>query len=160
MFTTVSSSTSDPLFIFNIVSPSILLILVISTIFTRSTPSKSPPDDEEVTPVLVPVLTPRRGLIITLLSLAAATYFADAALLIVRAILSGVWGDFGPATIAGYVIGVAAFFGLAIVGTWKETSGVDVWQSKRVRAFVAFAVVFEVMRVIVVASSGYLKGAL
>lgn len=157
MSATTGPSLADPLFIFNVVTPSILLLIAILSIFTRPTSSKSETTPDDITPVLVPVVTPRRALIITLLSLAAATYFTDAALLIVRAILSQVWGNFGPVSIAGYVIGVAAFFSLAIIGTWKETNGTNIWQTRRVRVFAAFAIVFEIARIIIVATSGDLK---
>ncbi|KAF8335769.1 uncharacterized protein EI90DRAFT_3047074 [Cantharellus anzutake] len=146
-----------PLFIFDVASVSVLLLLSFSVAFVRSNPTTKDAAPTEVTPVLVSQLTPRRVLIRTLVSLAAATYAADAAVAILRAVLAGVWDRPGPLGLASYLIGLVAFSTLAILLAWKDYKGIDAWQRRRVRVFAALAIIFGVAHIIVVASSGSLK---
>ena len=147
------------LFVLDVASALVLLLLSFSVAFVRSNPTTKDTGPTEVTPILVPLLTPRRALIRTLVSLVAVTYAADAAVTIVRAVLSGVWDQPGPIRIASYLIGLAAFGTLIILLTWKDYKGVDAWQRRRVRVFAAIALIFELVHVIAVASSGSLKGS-
>ena len=147
-----------PLFVFDVASASVLLLLSFSVAFVRSNSTAKDSVPTEVTPILVPLLTPRRALVRTLVSLVAATYAADAAVTIVRAVLSGVWDQPDPIRLASYFIGLAAFSTLIILLTWKDYKGVDAWHRLRVRFFAVLAALFELAHVITVACSGSLKG--
>jgi hypothetical protein len=176
-----SAQISPGLFIYDLVSVAILLFIALSVVFIRPKQSGKKPtkgsattdttteegpsngvDEEEedgVRAVLVPLTTPRRALIRTLLTLAAATYVADAVIGIVRAVLSGVWDRPGPIGLAHYVAGLFAFGGLAILLTVKDLTGATVaWYARRLRVFAVLAVIFELAHLIVVVATGTLNG--
>ena len=82
----------DAVLSYDLVSGVVVLLLSFSVLFVRSTTTSKNAASDEITPITVPLITPRRPLIPTLLSLAALAYAAYAAVAIVRAILSGVLG--------------------------------------------------------------------
>ncbi|KAF9516641.1 hypothetical protein BS47DRAFT_1483796 [Hydnum rufescens UP504] len=153
----MSKASLTPVFLYDLASGVILLLLSFSVLFVRSTPPSKDAASDEVTPIVVSLITPRRSLIRTILSLAALTYAADASVAIVRVILSGTWGTPGPIAVAPFLVGLVAFGLLAIFLSWKDLRGVDVWQRRRVRLFAVLAVLFEFAHLIVVATAGNLR---
>lgn len=147
------------LVIYDIASTGFLLLLSLTVAFARSINSDSDEHGglDEVTPILVPHIRPRRALVFSLITIAAFTYAADAAVNIIRAILKATWSAPGPIGIVSYLLGFLAFALFGIFLSWKDTHGAGVWQRKRVRLFVVLAVVIQVAHVILAATTGYLK---
>jgi hypothetical protein len=142
---------------FDIASTAVLLLLSLTVAFVRSPPEPKDPALDEVTPILVARVQPRRALIFSLLSLAALTYFADGAVDVLRAVLVGTWTRSGPVGLASYILGLLSFGLLAIFLSWKDLQDVNAWGRKRVRFFAALAVLIHVAHVILVAATGHLK---
>ena len=127
-------------------SPLFLLLLVITTLGLSPKPPASP-STASITNIVVAKVQPRRALILTILIFAALTYLLDTVLVIVISVVDHVrhgstpqWRGIEVADAAG----VLAFLGLAIVGSAKESKGVDFWTRKRVKAFAFFALAFDI----------------
>lgn len=144
--------------VFDIASTAVLLLLSLTVAFVRPPPEpKDPAPLDEVTPILVARVQPRRALIFSLLSLTALTYFADGAVDVLRAVLVGTWTKSGPVGLVSYILGLLSFGSLAIFLSWKDLQDVSAWGRKRVRVFAALAVTIHVVHVILVAATGHLK---
>lgn len=158
--TTMEIPALPALLTFDIASTAVLLLLALSVAFVRSASEpKHDPTLDEVTPILVARVQPRRALIFSLLSLAALTYAVDAAVNIARAVLVGKWEKpaSGPVVLVPYLLGLAAFGLLAIILSWKDVSGTGAWARKRVRVFAALAVIVHVAHVILTFTTGHLR---
>ncbi|KDQ21393.1 hypothetical protein BOTBODRAFT_25832 [Botryobasidium botryosum FD-172 SS1] len=143
----------------HVASPFILAATTFSLMPAHPAPAM-PGSPTPITSVVTQVLTPRRPLILTLLSLAAGTYFLDGAFVILRAVLTGHWDPRGVLLVhpmAAPLLGLVAFGGLAILGTWKDIKGYDVWSTRRVKVFVIVAVLLEVLQVVLLGLSGVLN---
>jgi len=145
------------LVIFDIASTAALLLLSLTVAFVRSSPETKDHALDEVTPILVTHIQPRRPLIFSLLTLAALTYLADGAVNVLRAVLVGAWTKPGPIGLVSYVLGLLSFSLLAIFLSWKDIHGANAWGRKRVRVFAALAVLIHVAHVILVVVTGRLK---
>lgn len=155
--TASAATTLSALVTFDIVSTAVLLLLSLTVAFVSNTNDKV--DDsglDEVTPILVAQIRPRRALVFSLISLVALTYAADATVNILRAILLGTWSPPGPVGLTSYLLGFLAFGLLAIFLSWKDVKGQGAWNAKRVRGLVVLAVVFEVAHVILTITGGHL----
>lgn len=150
---------------YDIVYTAVLLLLSLTVAFVRASSqddaAKPDHDVDEVTPILIARIEPRRTLVFSLLSLVALTYFADGAVNVFRAVLVGTWTKPGPVGLVSYVLGLVAFGLLAIILSWKDVQGTGgayggAWGRKRVRAFVALAIVFHVAHIILVVTTGHL----
>lgn len=155
--TSMSAYQLGTIVTFDIVSTAVLLLLSLTVAFVRSSPEAKDPALDEVTPILVAHVQPRRALIFSLLSLTAFTYFADGAVNVLRAVLVGTWTTPGPVGLVSYVLGLLSFGLLAIFLSWKDIQGVSAWGRKRVRIIAAVAVLINVAHVILVAATGHLK---
>jgi hypothetical protein len=134
------------LFVLRVAGPAILLLNALALLFIKADP---PPFEEQsaVTAVVVRVITPRRKLIITLLSLAAATYFADALSVIIFAIITKQWQGSQAewrGLALGDFLGLLAFAAIAMICTIKESEGKVVWTRRRVRMFAVLACAFDI----------------
>ena len=118
-----------PLFLARVVSPVLVLVATFSLFFVRQAP---PPAPSPIVPVVVVTTVPRRATILALLSLAALTYLLDGLAFVVFAVLDHEWPRHTAIPI-NTVAGLAAFAGLAALGTWKDLHGVSVWGLKRLR---------------------------
>ncbi|KAG9037208.1 hypothetical protein FRB95_006461 [Tulasnella sp. JGI-2019a] len=140
--------------------PAILVLIVLSLLWTTTKTSednvKSNGDapqssDSPIVNVTVPVKTPRRTLILTILALSATTYLLDGTVVVLQAVLwrkwEGAYGKWTGVEVAN-VLGLIAFGGLAVVGTWKDAKGNDVWMLRRTKAFALVAVSFTVAEVV------------
>lgn len=148
---------------YDITSTAILLLLSLSVAFVRPSSRNDKHDAgvDEVTPILVARIEPRRALVFSLLSLIALTYFADGAVNVIRAVIAGAWANKGVVGLVSYVLGLAAFGLLAIFLSWKDVQGAGVggrvggaWGKTRVRVLVALAVMFHVVHVILAVTTG------
>jgi hypothetical protein len=148
-----SPAVEAVLFASRIASPTLLLFVVLSLFTLRKA---SPPDATPITAVIVPVLTPRRSLILTLVSIATLTYLCDATVVILRAVVGHTWEGSDP-TWKGIevadVLGFIAFGGLNIVGSWRDAKGIRVWESTRLKFYAVAAVLFEIAHVTLLALS-------
>jgi hypothetical protein len=150
------------LVIYDIASTAFLLLLSLIVAFTSSIKFDSDERGsfDEVTPILVPHVRPRRALVFSLISIVAFTYATDAAVNIIRAVLWATWSPPGPIGLVSYLLGFLAFALFGISLSWKDVYGAGVWQRKRVKFFVIAAVAVQVAHVIVVSTTGHLKGRL
>lgn len=148
---------------YDITSTAILLLLSLSVAFVRPSSRDDKHDSavDEVTPILVPRIEPRRALVFSLLSLVALTYFADGAVNVIRAVIAGAWANTGLVGLVSYVLGLAAFGLLAIFLSLKDVQGAGVggrvggaWGKTRVRVFVALAIVFHIVHGILAITTG------
>ncbi|KAG8907443.1 hypothetical protein FRB99_004238 [Tulasnella sp. 403] len=130
--------------------PAILLLIVFS-LWTLKPEKAAPSPIVEIT---VPVRTPRRPFIVTLLSIAALTYLLDGTVVVLRAVLWKTW-EGSDKKWTGIevedVVGLLAFGSLIVAGTWKDANGVPVWTSGRVKLFAVVAFLFEVAQVVLLA---------
>ncbi|TFK54285.1 hypothetical protein OE88DRAFT_1675841 [Heliocybe sulcata] len=141
-------SISEALFAVRVASPALVLLATLAVIPTR--PSASPPS--EITSVVVATRIPRRGAILSLLSLTALTFFLDGLTFALYALLARLWPQNTGIEI-GAVVGLVAFGGLAALGAWKDVKGVDVWSLKRVKLGVATALLLDIAQVVLFALS-------
>ncbi|KAF8308376.1 hypothetical protein DL93DRAFT_2171132 [Clavulina sp. PMI_390] len=152
---------------YDIASTAVLLLIALTVAFVRPITSsdeaaKRDPALDEVTPILIARLEPRRALVFFLLSLIALTYFADGAVNVIRAILVGSWTRPGPVGLVSYILGLAAFGLLAIFLAWKDVEGGGgvvggAWGRKRVRVFIALATAFHIAHIVLAFTTGHLK---
>ncbi|KAI0785526.1 hypothetical protein C8Q75DRAFT_794509 [Abortiporus biennis] len=136
-----------PLFILRVLSPALVLISTLSIIPARPAPPQSP---SPITSVVVATRTPRRAVILSLLSLSALTFFLDGFAFIFNAVFRKTWPHF-TAIELNSVEGVAAFTGLAALGAWKDIHGVDVWNLKRVKYAIGAALGLDVALTVLLA---------
>lgn len=124
-----------PTFVARVLSPSIVLLSVLSLLALRPNPPTAP---SPITPVVVATPVPRRALILTLLSLIALTYLVDGLSFVVFAVIDHQWPRHSGIPI-NTVTGLVAFAGLAALGTWKDIHGVQVWLLTRIKLAAAAA---------------------
>ncbi|KAI0915776.1 hypothetical protein AcW1_003720 [Taiwanofungus camphoratus] len=144
-----SSAATSPLFVLRVISPALVLLTTLSVAFTHPAPQQSP---SPITPVVVATRTPRRALILVLLSLSALTFFLDGITFVVYAILRRTWPEYTGIEINA-ILGVAAFAGLAALGAWKDIQGVDVWSLKRLKACFTAALALDLAQVVMLGLS-------
>jgi hypothetical protein len=141
------------LFILRVAGTAFLVLQAASLLLIKATP---PPDKSPITDVVVRVLTPRRTLIVTLLSLAALTYFTDAVLVIILAVLTRKWQGAQPEWkgigISDF-LGLIAFLTVAILGNVKEGQGKTVWTRSRVKLFAIAACAFDLAIVLLMVTN-------
>lgn len=143
------------LFAVRVALPLVLLAISLSlfTLKAHATiPQRTP-----IIAVTVEVKTPRRSLILSLLSLIALTYFLDGFALILHSVLSRQWQGTPSYLWSGLEVealgGLLATGLLAIIGTVKEMSGVDVWSTKRPKFWAVIAVAGTLVEVILLGLS-------
>jgi len=129
-----------PIFLARVLSPSFVLLVGLSLFFARPTPPSSP---SEITHVVVANSVPRRAVILSLLSLAALSYFLDGLAFVVFAILDHDWPNHTGIPI-NTITGLIAFSGLAALGTWKDIHGVHVWLFRRLKLAIALSLAADI----------------
>lgn len=138
------SATQTALFLLRVLSPAVLLLSALSIITTRPPQPKSP---SPITSVVVAARTPRRALILSLLSLSALTFLLDGLTFVVYTVFTKSWLKWTGIEVAS-VEGLVAFAGLAALGAWKDIHGVEVWFLKRVKAGVTWALLLDIAQVV------------
>jgi hypothetical protein len=132
------------LFILRIAGTIVLVLLASSLLSIKPPP---PPAKSPITAVVVRILTPRRKLIVSLLAFAALTYFLDALIVIILAILTRKWQDSQEqwrGLFASDFLGLFAFSTVAILGNVKEAQGIEVWLKRRVKGFAIAACTLDI----------------
>lgn len=133
-----------PVFILRVISPALVLVATISLLSLRPPSPRSP---SPITSVVVANVVPRRASILSLLSLVSASYFLDGAAFVIFAVLDKFWPRHTGIEI-NTVAGVAAFAGLAALGSWKDVNGVSVWTLRRIRLVVTLALLLDIALVV------------
>lgn len=141
------------LFITRILSPSVVLLATGSLIFSRPSVPASP---SPITSVVVATRIPRRAAILSLLSLASLTFLFDGLSFVSYAVWDKYWPECTGIEISA-IVGIIAFSGLAVLGSWKELHGVKVWDLKRLTASIALALILDIAVVAVSAITTELK---
>lgn len=137
---TVMAVPDLPVFLIRVVSPALVLLSTLSLFMARPPAPSSP---TPITSVVVATHVPRRALILTLLSLSALTFLLDGLTFAVYAVIDMDWHRHTGIEI-NTVVGLAAFAGLAALGSWKDIQGVDVWSLRRIRSAVAAALALDI----------------
>jgi hypothetical protein len=150
---------------FRFAAPSVLLLIVLALLQVR--PSKEPPSSPSpITPVMVPQVVPRRTAILTFISFLSLLYFASAGLVILRAVLAGVWVPPFPYprewntslwAVGPDVLGFLVFATLALILTWKDVNGISVWGRRRVKATISLATLATFVEIALIVAVGGLK---
>lgn len=153
------------LFVIRLFFPTALLLTSFSLLSGK--PARRSQSSSEITPVVVSVTTPRRTLILALLSLIAFAYFLDGLSLILHSVLTKTWQGtpshtWWAAQWSGLEIdvlgGLLASGLLAIFGVWKETKGVAVWTSKTPKLWAVTAFVGTIAEVVLLFLSVQFRG--
>ncbi|KAF8054164.1 mitochondrial half-size ABC transporter [Lyophyllum atratum] len=129
-----------PVFAIRVVSPALVFLSTVSLFFTHP---PAPPSPSPITSVVVATHVPRRALILTLLSLSALTFLLDGLTFVVQAVVYKRWLPYTGIEINA-VLGLAAFAGLAALGSWKDIQGIQVWSLKRIKSTIAAALAFDI----------------
>lgn len=149
MATTAMAWSSLPIFLIRVLSPALVFLATTSLFLSRPPPSSN---NSPITSVVVATRVPRRALILTLLSLSALSFLLDGLTLVLYAVLDKSWPRSSGIQINA-VVGLAAFAGLAALGSWKDIQGVDVWFLKRTKAAIAAALGLDIALVVLLGLS-------
>ncbi|KAI0044969.1 hypothetical protein FA95DRAFT_1522067 [Auriscalpium vulgare] len=142
--TATAAALQTVLYVLRVVSPALVLLSTLSLLPTRpTTPEPSP-----IVSVVVATRTPRRAVILSLLSLISVTYLLDGLTFVVYAVINKHWPQDSGIEINA-LVGLVAFSGLAALGTWKDVQGVDVWSLRRVRVSLPFTLVLDIALVVI-----------
>lgn len=136
-----------PTFVARVLSPTIIFLSAFTLFSVHSRPPTSP---SPITQVVVATAVPRRALILTLLTLVAATYFLDGISFVVFAVKDHDWPRQSGIPI-NTITGVVAFSGLAALGAWKDVHGIDVWALKRIKLAVAASLALDLSLAVLLA---------
>ncbi|CAK5265361.1 unnamed protein product [Mycena citricolor] len=152
--TVMSEGVVQALFALRVLGPVAVGLSWLSLL--SATPS-TPIEVAEITRVVVPTILPRRGLILTLLSLSALSFLAQGLVFTVYAVIDKTWP---PGTGIEYnaLLGLVAFAGFAVFGAWREIRGVSVWSSRRIRFAVVVSVVVDLAIALLLGKSLGLTG--
>ncbi len=151
--TTGILNTQISLLVLRVLSPALVLLTALSIIPTRPSTPKSP---SPITSVVVAARTPRRAVILPLLSLIALTFFLDGLTFVLYAVFDKQWPQATGIDI-GALEGLAAFSGLAAIGAWKDIHGVEVWFMKRVKSGIVLALFLDTILVFLLGSTAHSK---
>ena len=134
------------LFAVRVIAPALVLLSAFLAI-----PSKAPSSPPSpITSVVVKSQVPRRGLILSFLTLASFSYLSDGLIFVVYAVLNKYWPPFTAIEISA-VLGVIAYGGLAALGAYKDVNGVNVWSFASVKYAIFFALLFDTALVVLLA---------
>ncbi|KAG6862313.1 hypothetical protein C0995_016011 [Termitomyces sp. Mi166 len=128
-----------PVFIIKVVSPTFVLLSTLSLLFIHPPVSVSP---SPITSVVVATNVPRRAFILTFLSLTSFTFFLDGLTFTVQTVINKYWPRHSGTEINSFV-GLVAFAGLAVIGSWKDIQGVHVWTLTRIKLSVLAALLLD-----------------
>lgn len=138
--------------------PILLLVYALAFVFAKPAQTASGP----ITQVVVQVTRPRTAAILSLLSLAAATYFLDGIVIVLTALWTHVWEGHTKewqGIESADIAGLAAFTALLIIGTVKQARGIDIWTRKALKVFVLLAITFDIPQTVLVVLTARLESS-
>ncbi|KAI0696736.1 hypothetical protein BC835DRAFT_1405891 [Cytidiella melzeri] len=135
-----------PLFVLRVLSPLFVLLAALSTIPARPSPPQSP---SPITSVVVATRSPRRAVVLSLLSLASLTFLLDGLAFVALTVIKKQWPAWTGVEI-GALEGLVGFAGLAALGAWKDIQGVQVWFFRRIHFAVTWALLLDIAQVILI----------
>lgn len=133
-----------PIFLLRVLSPLFVLLTALSLLVARPPPPQSP---SPITSVVVATRTPRRAVILSLLSLSALTFLLDGLAFVVYVVLDKQWPAWTGLAVAA-LEGLIAFAGLAALGAWKDVQGVEVWSLRRVKLGISWSLLLDIGQVV------------
>ena len=136
------------LFAVRVIAPALVLLSALSVIPRKASSSQPSP----ITSVVVKSQEPRRGLILSFLTLASFSYFSDGLAFVVYAVINKQWPPLTAIGI-GAVLGVVAYGGLAAIGAYKDINGVNVWSFASVKYAILLALLFDTALVVLLATT-------
>ena len=136
------------LFAVRVIAPALVLLSALSAIPAKA-PS-SPPSP--ITSVVVKSQVPRRGLVLSFLTLASFSYFSDGLTFVVYAVLNKYWPALTAIEISA-ILGIIAYGGLAALGAYKDINGVNVWSFTSVKYAIFLAFLFDTALVVLLATT-------
>lgn len=144
------SASPSVLFDLRVAEAATLLALLCASPLLKDSSPPAPADTNghsTIVTVVRAVKVPRRQLILSLLSIAALTAFLDGTVTVANAIFRHVveaelppWRGIELYSVALLV----AFAGFAVVGSFKDTRGTSIWQSKLLKLFALVALTFDI----------------
>ena len=134
------------LFAVRVIAPAIVFLSTLSLIPRRASSSHPSP----ITSVVVKSKEPRRGLILSFLTLASFSYFSDGLTFVVYAVINKHWPALTAIEIAA-VLGVVAYGGLAALGAYKDINGINVWSFASVKYAIFLSLAFDIAAVVLLA---------
>ena len=134
------------LFAVRVIAPALIFLSALSVIPAKA--SSSPPSP--ITSVVVKSQVPRRGLILSFLTLASFSYFSDGLTFVVYAVLDKYWPPLTAIEISA-VLGILAYGGLAALGAYKDINGVNIWSFGSVKYAILLALLFDTAQVVLLA---------
>lgn len=134
------------LFAVRVIAPTLVLLSAFSVIPTKASSSSPSP----ITSVVVKSQVPRRGLILSFLTLASFSYFSDGLTFVVYAVLNKHWPPLTAIEISA-ILGIIAYGGLAALGAYKDVSGVNVWSFASVKYAILLALLLDTALVVLLA---------
>ncbi|KAK7057401.1 ABC transporter protein [Favolaschia claudopus] len=137
------------LFVLRLVSP---FLVVLSTLSLLAASPPPPPSPSAITRVVVPTVTPRRALILFLLSLSAFTFLFDGLLFVVYAVIDKTWPH-NTGIEYNALLGLVAFAGMAALGAYQEIRGVEVWSRTHIKWSVALSSAIDLVLVVLIAKA-------
>jgi hypothetical protein len=135
--------------IIRVLSPTLVLLSSISLFFNHP---QSPPSPSPITSVVIATRVPRRAFILILLSLSALSFLLDGLTFVLYVVLDKYWPP-NSGIEFNALLGLTAFASLAVLGSWKDIQGVDVWFLKRIKSVIAAALVLDIVLVVLLAIS-------
>ncbi|KAG7090845.1 hypothetical protein E1B28_009927 [Marasmius oreades] len=150
------STPSFPIFFLRLVSPIPVLLAAVSLLPLGPSP---PPTPSPITPIVVAQRVPRRAFIILFLSLTAFLYFFDGLTFVIFAVIRKKWHAETGLQINS-LAGLIAFSGLAVLGSWKDVHGVEIWDLRRLKLAITLSAVADVALVILLALDARKAGSL
>ena len=136
------------LFAVRVIAPALIFLSAISVIPTKA--FSSPPSP--ITSVVVKSQVPRRGLILSFLTLASFSYFSDGLTFVVYAVLNKYWPPLTAIEVSA-ILGIIAYGGLAALGAYKDINGVNVWSFASVKYAIFLALLFDTALVVLLAAT-------
>ncbi|KAG8744457.1 hypothetical protein FRC10_010127 [Ceratobasidium sp. 414] len=146
----------DALFRLRVGESAVLLaLLAISPLLKGPVPPSAEATNghSPIVSVVRAVKVPRRQLILSLLTLAAFTAFLDGTVTVANAIFKHVVETELPPWrgIEFYAVALlVAFAGFALVGSYKDTHGASIWESKLLKTFVFVALVCDIAMAVLI----------
>jgi hypothetical protein len=135
------------LFAVRVIAPVLVFLSALSVIPRKATSNQPSP----ITSVVVKSQEPRRGLILSFLTLASISYFSDGITFVVYAVINKHWPPLSAIEI-GAVLGVVAYGGLAALGAYKDINGLNIWSFASVKYAIFLALVFDTTLVVLLAT--------